>query len=126
MSAPKMLKPWERIRVQIEGGGDTEVDQSAKQETDVNTIVNRYQRTGQLPPGREGIFADVSNFQGELTERLEWSKEAVKSAQMEIEQKRSSGTTNDDDSTNTDTQQNLTTTTNNDDDAQPESSASLS
>lgn len=32
-----------------------------KQETDVNQIVKRFEKTGQLPPGRSpGTFADVS------------------------------------------------------------------
>jgi len=37
-------------------------DQSQAQQCDINLIVARYQKTGQLPPFREGAYLDVSEF----------------------------------------------------------------
>lgn len=48
------------------------------EETDVNAIVERYARTGLLPlQTREGIYADVTKLQGDLTERYLWSMERL-------------------------------------------------
>jgi len=37
-------------------------DQSQAKQCDINLIVARYQKTGQLPPFRDGVYLDVSEF----------------------------------------------------------------
>lgn len=36
--------------------------QASKQECDINFIVNKYLRTGEMPGHRQGVFADLSEF----------------------------------------------------------------
>lgn len=44
--------------------------QASKDETDINTIVNKYLRTGEMPEQRQGIYADISELT-DLQEALE-------------------------------------------------------
>ena len=57
--------------------GVSRTQQADKDQTDINNIVNRYARTGNLPPQRQGVYADVTALQGELTELHERSKAAL-------------------------------------------------
>lgn len=67
--------PNQRVRQSIEFFLPTMTVNSHKDETDINNIVNRYQRTGILPPSeRAPIFADVTHLQGDLTERIQASQ----------------------------------------------------
>lgn len=36
--------------------------QASREETDINNIVKRYMRTGELPQVRQGVFADISEM----------------------------------------------------------------
>lgn len=36
--------------------------QASKEESDINNIINRYLRTGELPQVRQGIYADLANM----------------------------------------------------------------
>lgn len=66
--------------------GESETRQSEKASADVNAIVERFSRTGQLPPARfEGSYADVTAYQGDLTERYEWAMQTQ--AQYALEQR---------------------------------------
>lgn len=58
---PKMYM-GKRIRVALNTGKETIVEQNHRETNNINKIVKRYQSTGQLPPGREGRFEDVSNI----------------------------------------------------------------
>ena len=78
--------PHHRQRVQAEGGGESDVDQSFALVTDVNDIVARYARTGELPPAtRTGRFGDVTGLQGDLTDRLLWAKTHLDMAKQAYE-----------------------------------------
>lgn len=44
--------------------------QSAKDECDINNIINKYLRTGEPPALRQGVYADISQL-GDLRESLE-------------------------------------------------------
>lgn len=84
--APRMRKAWERERCPTPMKTESVTDQTAAGETDVNTIVQRFQRTGHLPPGKgPGMYADVSEIQGDLTERLIWAKEQVDNLETAIQ-----------------------------------------
>lgn len=60
-----------RRRVQIDWVEESLTMQSFKDECDANRILANYMRTGQLPPShRQGVYADVTNLQGDLTEKI--------------------------------------------------------
>lgn len=46
---------------------------------DINNIVERYHRTGMVPPSRglQPQYADVTSLQGDITERLSFSRQVV-------------------------------------------------
>lgn len=78
--------PHHRLRVQTPGGGESDVDQSFVTVTDVNDIVKRYARTGELPPAtRTARFGDVTGLQGDLTDRLLWAKQHLDNAKEAYE-----------------------------------------
>jgi len=59
----------ERLRVQAVPEGETRTVQSHKDLTDINNIVERYQRTGYIPPGRmEPQYGDASALNKPLIE----------------------------------------------------------
>lgn len=82
---PRVRHPYERERVQIRIEGESKTHQAHKDSCDVNNIIARYERTGELPPNRKrGVYADVTALQGDLTERAAFAKEKIddfKSAQ---------------------------------------------
>lgn len=49
--------------------------QASKDECDINNIVKKYLRTGELPGQREGIYADLSGF-GDLRDMMHAVNEA--------------------------------------------------
>lgn len=67
--------PYARERVQTQIIGESMTHQSHHDGCDVNQIMARYSRTGEMPPGRPGQFADVSNLQGDLTTLIEKARE---------------------------------------------------
>ena len=81
---PCMRRPYDRLRVRSIQGGESPTVQDSAGETDIKNIVNKYHRTGILPPAKPGVFADVSNLQGDLTERLIWAQQVQENAQREI------------------------------------------
>lgn len=73
--------PFERTRVGIVFELPSRTVNSFKDETDINNIVNRFARSGMLPPNPGGgVFADVTGLQGDLTERVNFSKQVVADA----------------------------------------------
>lgn len=74
----RIRRPHERLRVQTEIIGESLTQQSFKDLTDINNIVNRYDRTGYLD-GRNTtpVYADVTSLQGDLTESINSSREAI-------------------------------------------------
>ena len=64
-------------------GQQLKTDQSQGNDTDVNKIVARFARTGELPPARgEPQYADVTGLQGDLTELLAKGESARKELQQ--------------------------------------------
>lgn len=61
--------------------GESVVDAAAGNDTNVNHIMERFQRTGFLPPAsREAQYADVSNL-GDLTDTMVRTQDALRQAQ---------------------------------------------
>lgn len=76
----KFTENYKRTRLQVDLSGQTKrVDTSHGNDTDVNKIVARFARTGQLPTNPiEPQYADVTGLQGDLTEMIEKGKDAQK------------------------------------------------
>jgi len=89
----EIRKPYERVRSQIRYEGDrgnSVTDRSFGNDTDVNKIVARFARTGEIPEGNQGQYADVTGLQGELTDLIGESREALqkyKAAEKALEDK---------------------------------------
>lgn len=65
------------MRVVREVEGESATDDSFGNDTDVNNIVERFTRTGILPPAtKEAQYADVSGLQKDLTELINEANEA--------------------------------------------------
>lgn len=75
---PYVRPPWCRQRVRTFNDEPSMTQQSHVDQTDVNAIVKRFERTGVMPEGR-GIpqYGDVTGLQGDLTELLNRSKEQI-------------------------------------------------
>jgi len=66
----------QRVYANLEGQ-QKKVDDQAGNDTDVNNIVARFARTGELPPATsQGQYCDVTNLQGDLAEIITKGKEA--------------------------------------------------
>lgn len=75
-----------RCRQQIDWVGDSLTHQAHKDEADVNKIVGRYARTGQLPEPRKGAaYADVSGLQADLTQRINESRDITSKVKKHVE-----------------------------------------
>ena len=79
-TCPVVRKPWERHRQVHAVKGESVTDTSFGNETDINLIVEKFARTGDLPQARgAAIYDDVTNLQGDLTVMLERTSDARKS-----------------------------------------------
>lgn len=75
-------KPYERVRQQITFPGESKTDRSFGNDTDVNNIVARFARTGDIPqPLGNEQYCDVTGLQGDLTEMIENSRKAISELQ---------------------------------------------
>lgn len=78
----KVRPPWCRVRRVTVFEGETRTQQAHKDQTDVNAIVERFHRTGQLPlPKGTPQYGDVTSLQVDLTEALARSSEVIERAQ---------------------------------------------
>lgn len=67
-----------RVRQVLENPYPSETIDSAGNDTDINVIMSRFERTGILPPATvEPQYADVVDLQGDLTEINQRSQEAL-------------------------------------------------
>lgn len=75
----KKIQRWYSApRVSTYVGGESRVDDSFGNDTDVNKIVERFARTGSLPePETRPIYDDVTALQGDLTDLLAQQKDAM-------------------------------------------------
>ena len=76
-----MIKPQNRQRRRVIvdlGENPVQVDASQGNDTDVNRIVARFARTGELPPATvQPQYADVTGLQEDLTVILQRGKDAI-------------------------------------------------
>lgn len=77
---PFVRPPWCRERLVTVIEGESATDRSHGNQTDVNAIVERFKRTGILPPPtKQGQYMDCTGLQGDLTELINKSREAIRS-----------------------------------------------
>jgi hypothetical protein len=66
----RVREPFSRERLHTEIVGESRTHQSHRESCDVNWIISRYERTGELPRvKRDGVYADVSALGGDLMEQ---------------------------------------------------------
>jgi len=99
---PTIKKPWQRSRLIVDlEGQEFKVDTSFGNDTDVNNIVQRFQRTGVMPNEEQkarGQYADVTNLQEDLTgllDRVETAKAEMTAAENALQQKQAEQAAND-------------------------------
>lgn len=84
--------PWNaRLRVpyQHPPGTVSATDDSFGNEVNVNTIIARFARTGELPPARrEAQYMDVTELQGDLTELHNKSQDTISTARQNVVKRR--------------------------------------
>lgn len=80
--------PYDRHRHITHIYGESLTHQSHAESCDINNIIRRFDNTGILPPStREPQYADVTGLQGDLTERINESRETLDAAGRHLEQK---------------------------------------
>ena len=73
-----MLRSWESHRHQFFPVGETMTIQSERDLTDINNVVAKYQRTGQLPlPTKQAQYGDVSELNRPLGELIQQYQESL-------------------------------------------------
>lgn len=80
---PRPVRPrWHRFRQIAYNDGESMTQQCHKDQTDVNAIVARFDRTGYLPPNTgQGQYGDVTGLQGDLTERISLASQTIQRAE---------------------------------------------
>ena len=81
-------KPRERVRHISIIRGESVTDKSQGSEWEIDNIVNKFTRSGVLPQQTnkgKGVYADVTQLQGDLGERLEWAQNVINEAQAYLE-----------------------------------------
>lgn len=79
----EIRKPYERTRVFTELSTEMLTQQSHGDSSDINAIVARFQRTGEMPPnprGQEGQYVDCTPFSENITESYNRSIETLDEA----------------------------------------------
>lgn len=62
--------PLSRDRLVAVNVGESKTRQADAESANINAIIDRYARTGMMPPARfDPAYADVTGLQGDLTER---------------------------------------------------------
>lgn len=78
---PTIRPPWFRCRVPFVPQGETMTQQAAFDQTDVNQIVARFHRDGYMPTNnRTPQYGDVTQLQGDLTQKLCEAEAIIKTA----------------------------------------------
>jgi hypothetical protein len=73
--------PRKRYRRITHCPGESMTELSHSEAADINWIVNRFARTGSYPqPDKPAVYADVTNLQGALNERLAWAEVTISAA----------------------------------------------
>lgn len=82
------LKWFDRVRRFAHCYAESRTQQSHKDSSDVNHIVERFQRTGEMPPnprGLEPLYLDVTHLQADLTEAYNNAVEAKERYELALE-----------------------------------------
>lgn len=83
---PPIVRRWhERHRTPTVVSGVSRVDDTHVDACDINAIIRRYDNTGSLPLGREGVYADVSGLNGDLTEQINSARDALTKVNDHVE-----------------------------------------
>lgn len=77
---PRIRSPWTRERLQTVCSGESLTEQSHKEAVDINNIVDRYTRSGMLPPPGPHVYGDATALQLPLSERIEFADRVVAQA----------------------------------------------
>lgn len=73
-----VLRSWESHRHQFYPAGESRTVQSERDLTDINNLVSKYQRTGQLPPSTKSAqYGDVSELNRPLGELIQESRDVL-------------------------------------------------
>lgn len=87
-TSPCVRHPFERVRTPTIIHGESMTHQSHADSCDINNIIRKFDRTGVLPPStRPEQYADVTGLQGDLTERINSSREILDKAGRAVDQK---------------------------------------
>lgn len=79
---PYIRKPWERVRVSVVTDTPTMTQQSHRDQTDVNAIIARFDRTGELPPNASvPQYGDVSDLNRPYDELIQMSTDIINIAE---------------------------------------------
>lgn len=83
-----VLRSWESHRHQFFPVGESRTIQSERDLTDINNIVAKYQRTGQLPlETKQRQYGDVSELNRPLGELIQESRETLDAAGRALDAK---------------------------------------
>lgn len=78
---PVVRPTWYRRRLMKFFPEVTRTQQHHRDLTDINNIVSRYARTGEMPPAKQAPqYADVTALQGDLSEVAQRSREVIDNA----------------------------------------------
>lgn len=79
---PYRQPPWGRKRLVKTDFPPTQTQQGQAESTEINKIVARFKRDGYMPPSYgTPQYADVSELQGDLTDRINQSQATLESFQ---------------------------------------------
>lgn len=73
------------LSIKAKCDGFSRTQQHHAKECDITRIIQRYTRTGELPPGRSRpVFGDVTHLQGDVTERLDFARSTIETANRDL------------------------------------------
>lgn len=78
MSKKPLVRDYfsDRVEVLLVCDDESRCQQQFSKEQDINFIIDRYLRTGQLPAAAEGVYADLASLPGNLAEAYEFVERA--------------------------------------------------
>lgn len=87
--ASTFVRTWDsRYRYVTHLVGESMTQQSHALSCDINSIIERYDRTGTLPVSdRKPSYGDVTALQGDLTERITRSEQAIRATKAHFRDK---------------------------------------
>lgn len=87
MEIVEVRTPFTRVRTITEITGESMTHQSHASSVDINNIIRRFDNTGVLPPPTgDPVYADVTELQGDLTDRINMSRETLDAAGRQLDE----------------------------------------